>query len=76
MEGKSLIDWIRIAGELKAVQDTLKAAKADGKITIDEGLGLAADVLAVLAKNQVTIQELQDLVTSIGPLLPLLKTLA
>lgn len=72
---KSLTDWMRIAGELKVAQEQLKAAKADGKVTVDEGLDLAGDILAILVKNQVTIDELADLVQSIGPLLPILKKL-
>lgn len=73
---KTLLDWIRIAGEVKALQGNLKTAQADGKITIDEGIELTADVLGVLITNQVTLEELRDLVASIGPLLPLLKKLS
>ncbi len=71
--GKSLSDWLKVAEDLKVVVDDLKKAKADGKVTIDEGIGLAAEVLAVLAKHNVSIAELSDLVRSLGPLIGLVK---
>jgi hypothetical protein len=61
---------------MKPLVDDLKAAKADGKVTTDEALDLASDVLAVLVQNNVTLVELADLAKAIGPLLPLLKNAA
>lgn len=71
---RSLQDWLKIIGELMALYETKwKAATTDGRITVTEGLKLAGDVLEVLARHNVTIEELAELLKSAGPLLSILR---
>lgn len=72
---RSLVQWLTIAAELKAVVDKAKEANADGKVEVDEVINIVSAVFEVLVKNGVTIEELSGLAKAIGPLLPLLKTL-
>jgi aspartokinase len=70
---RSLRDLIAITTDLKAVYDSyLKDAK-DGKISTEEALALAAQAIEVLNKHSVTLAELSEILSSIGPLLSLLN---
>jgi|PlaIllAssembly_1097288.scaffolds.fasta_scaffold18791_3 hypothetical protein len=65
-----------IAADLRPVIEKYKQANSDGKISVEEGLGLAVPALEVLVKHEVTIADLTELAKAIGPLLPMLKELS
>jgi hypothetical protein len=68
----SLAELIAIALDLKTVYAAYETDAADGRITFEEGLGLAGAVIAVLTKHNVTLAQLQDILGGIQPLLALL----
>jgi hypothetical protein len=70
---RTLRELLAIASELKGVYAAYQLAAKDGKITADEGLALAGQALAVLVKHNVTVAELQELLTEVGPFLSLVK---
>ncbi len=70
---RTFLDILAIAKELQAVYDAYQRANADNKISVEEGLALAGQVIAVLNKHNVTLVELETLLTEVGPLLALVK---
>lgn len=70
---RSLKDLLAIAADLKGVYDAYNVDAKDGRISLEEGLALGAQVIAVLNKHSVTLAELEEILSSIGPLLSLLK---
>lgn len=67
MSDRSLTDWLAIAAALTPIID---AARAKGRLTTDDAVDLAGDVLAVLQRTQVTIAELATLVDALKDVLP------
>jgi hypothetical protein len=65
---RSLADVLAIAKELIAIYHTV----AGKTIGVAEGLALGGQVLAVLNKHKVTIEELEQLLNEVGPFLPML----
>jgi hypothetical protein len=73
MADRSLMQWMQIIGEILAIYETdYKAAQADGRVTILEGIVLAGKVFDVLLKYQVTVEELREFLKTADPLLSLL----
>jgi len=70
---RTLKELIAIANELKAAYTSYQTAATDGRITLDEGLALAGDVIAILNKHNVTLAELQELLGEVKPVLELLN---
>lgn len=70
---RSLKDLLTIAADLKGVYDAYNVDAKDGQISLEEGLALAGKVIAVLNKHNVTVAELEEILSSVGPLLSLLK---
>lgn len=70
---RSLKDLLSIAIDIKSVYDSYNKAAADGKVTLEEALVLAAGVIATLNKHNVTLAELSEILEAIGPLMFLLK---
>jgi hypothetical protein len=70
---RSLKDLLAVVADLKSVYDAYNVDAKDGKISTEEALSLAAQVIAVLNKHSVTLAELEEILSSVGPLLSLLK---
>jgi hypothetical protein len=79
MPERSLLDWFRIAREVKEKYDAFDASLVDKRLTrgqfADMALPAVGDVLDLLIARGVTLEELAELVKTIGPLLPLFKNL-
>jgi hypothetical protein len=79
MPDRSLIDWLKIAAEVKAKYDAFDASLVDKRLTraqfVDMALPAAGDVLDLLIERGVTLEELSTLAKTVGPLLPLLTRL-
>ena len=69
---RSFADWLTIGAELMAIYEVHRPAPGKS-LAVPEILKIADGCLAVLAKHNVTILELQQLLQSIGPLLALLR---
>jgi hypothetical protein len=70
---RSLKEVLELVKDVKPVYDAYKSAAADGQVSLEEGLGLAGQVFAVLVKHEVTVGELQELLGEVGPLLALFQ---
>lgn len=66
---RSLADLLAIVKELKAIYDPI----AGKHLGTTDAIAVAGEVLAVLVKHKVTIEELQQLLGEVGPLLALVK---